>query len=224
MNSLEPIVAAEVIMKAFSCDGDLARLVAAKARYRNFPAHGAIVRKGRAEDQVYLVIAGHARMLALAVDGRFVVVNDYGSGDIFGEGSLLDTPTETEEVAAVVPVDAEIFPTPVFVGLMSNYSCIALAVSRVLVARLGQTRRRMIEGATLSAAGRIHAELLRQARAGEAMTIRPAPVLSQFALAVQSTRETVSRTISSLEKRGIIRRDEQVLTVVAPHRLEELIF
>jgi len=56
------------------------------------------------------------------------------------------------------------------------------------------------------------------------MTIAPAPVLSQLALQVQSTRETVSRAISALEKRGIIRRDPQGLTVVAPHRLEELIY
>jgi len=49
-------------------------------------------------------------------------------------------------------------------------------------------------------------------------------VLSQFALQVQSTRETVSRAINALEKRGIIRRDEHGLRVVAPHRIEELIF
>jgi CRP/FNR family transcriptional regulator, cyclic AMP receptor protein len=82
----------------------------------------------------------------------------------------------------------------------------------------------MVEGATLSAPGRIHAELLRQARAGEAMTIRRMPILSTFALHVQTSRETVSRTISALEKRGIIKRDADTLTVVAPHRLEELIF
>jgi len=107
---------------------------------------------------------------------------------------------------------------------MSSYNCVALAVSRRLVARLGQITRRMVEGATLSANGRIHAELLRQARASDSMTISPAPILSAFALLVQSTRETVSRAISNLEKRGIIQRDEHTLRVVAPHRLEELIF
>jgi CRP/FNR family transcriptional regulator, cyclic AMP receptor protein len=213
-----------VILTAFSCDPDLAALVAVKARYRDYPPHSTIVESGRAGDQVFLVIAGHARMLAFAIDGRLVVVHDYGAGDLFGEGGLLDYPVETDEVAAVDAVHAGAFPTPVFVGLMTNYSCIALAVSRMLVARLSMTRRRLVEGATLSAVGRIHAELLRQARVGDAMTIRPAPVLSQFALTVQSTRETVSRTINALQKRGIIRRDDDALTVVAPHRLEELIY
>ena len=56
------------------------------------------------------------------------------------------------------------------------------------------------------------------------LTISPPPVLSQIAMHVQSTRETVSRTIGMLQKRGIIRRDEGGLMIVAEHRLEELVY
>ena len=93
----------------------------------------------------------------------------------------------------------------------------------MLVARLARASRRLAEGATLSATGRIYAELLRQARAGGGMAIEPVPVLSVVALTVQSTRETVSRTLNDLVKRGIVRREPHRLVVVAPHRLEELI-
>jgi len=55
------------------------------------------------------------------------------------------------------------------------------------------------------------------------MAIEPVPVLSVLALTVQSTRETVSRTLNDLVKRGIVRREPHRLVVVAPHRLEELI-
>ena len=67
-------------------------------------------------------------------------------------------------------------------------------------------------------------EILRLARQRADLTIRPAPVLSQLAMQVQTTRETVSRTISMLEKRGIIRRDEVGLAVIAEHRLEDLVY
>ena len=69
----------------------------------------------------------------------------------------------------------------------------------------------------------MHAELLRQAREGPDLTIRPGPVLSDLALRVSTTRETASRAVNALERRGIIRRDADALVVVAPHRLEELI-
>ena len=71
--------------------------------------------------------------------------------------------------------------------------------------------------------GRVHAELLRLARLADGRVIRPAPVLAKLAVRVQSTRETVSRTINALERRGIIRRERDALVIVAPHRLEEMI-
>ncbi len=219
-----PLDAHGVIAIAFDCDAAVARIVAAKAAYRHYPARAAIVGSEASPQQLYIVIAGRARMLAYAIDGRLVVVEDFQAGALFGEGALFDFASESHEVAAVEPVDAGTFERHVFLALMSGYSCIALAVSRLLVARLAATTQRLIEGATLSAAGRIHAELLRQARASPDMTIRPAPVLATLALSVQSTRESVSRAINALQKRGIIRRDDFALTIVAPHRLEELIY
>ena len=224
MNDCQISVAPAIIAQTFACDRALAEVVAAKARYHDYPPRTTIVEAGSAMRQVYLMIAGRARMLAFAIDGRLVVIQNFGAGDIFGEGGLIDEHATTDEVSSVDSVTTGAFPTPTFIALMTNYSCIALAMSRVLVARLTTTTRRMVEGATLSAIGRIHAELLRQARASTGMTIKPAPVLSDFALTVQSTRETVSRAINALQKRGIIARTEEALTVIAPHRLEELIY
>ncbi|UVO54723.1 Crp/Fnr family transcriptional regulator [Sphingomonas sp. SUN039] len=219
-----PLDAPGVIAAAFGCEAAVASIVATKAAYRHYPARSMIAGSEALPQQLYIVIAGRARMLAYAIDGRLVVVEDFKAGALFGEGALFDSAAASHEVTAVDPVDAGAFERHVFLTLMSGYSCIALAVSRLLVARLEATTRRLVEGATLSAAGRIHAELLRQARSSPDMTIRPAPVLATLALSVQSTRESVSRAINALQKRGIIRRDEVALTVVAPHRLEELIY
>jgi hypothetical protein len=80
----------------------------------------------------------------------------------------------------------------------------------------------MIDRNTLSAVGRIHAELWRRAeRSG--WTISPPPVLAALALDLQTTRETVSRTVSALERRGVVRRTPDALIVVAPRRLEGMI-
>ncbi len=224
MAEVMPVDAPAVVAVALGCDAALARVVAAKAAYRHYDARTTIIGSDALPDQLFILIAGRARMLAYAFDGRLVVIEDFTTGAIFGEGSLFEGAVDIHEVAAVDPVEAGAFERHVFLALMGNYSCIALAVSRLLVARLGATTRRLVEGATLSASGRVHAELLRLARASPDMTIRPAPVLASLALSVQSTRESVSRAISALQKRGIIRRDEHALTIVAPHRLEALIY
>ncbi len=220
---------ADVIARTFNCAADLAQVIGAKAQVRSFAPRTVILAGDANSRAVYLMIAGRAQALIYALDGRLMLVDEFASGDLFGEGALSsegDPGKDNHEpdVTAIDAVEAGQFRSDAFIGLMESYSCVSLAVSRLLISRLSKTTRRLVEGATLCATGRIHAELLRQAQAGQKMTISPAPVLSVFALSVQSTRETVSRAINALQKRGIIRRDVSGLTVVAPHRLEELIF
>ncbi len=210
------------IAGAFACDDANARAIVAKAQPRKFAAHETMVRVGDAAPGAWLMLIGSARAVAYAPGGQFVLVHGFDAGDLFGEAVGLGL--DTAEVAATGPVEAGQFGNGDFVALMETQRCVADAVARTLIRRLGETTQRMIAMSVLSAAGRIHAELLRQARLGEDLTIRPAPVLSEFALHVQSTRETVSRAISALEKRGIIVREQGTLRVVAPHRLEELIY
>lgn len=212
-----------VIMRAFGCAEELADVVAHKAHVRHHPPRAAIVRAEDRAVQVHLVIDGHARMVAIAAEGRASVIEDYADGDLFGERGLFGEAVVPHDVIAVRASRIGAFANADFLGLMAHYSAIAMAVSRILVARLDLAQRRLAEGATLSARGRICAELLRAARDGTAMTIRPAPVLARLATAVDSTRETVSRTIGDLERRGIIVREDDGLRVIAPHRLEELI-
>lgn len=224
MAPARPVTAEAIFAQSFHCDADIARLLAQKAAYRRYPSHQTILDAGAETVAVYIIISGRAKALVFAIDGRLVLVEEFHPGDLFGEGGLFGQTTALSDVAAVEEVLAGTFPNHVFIGLMESYSSIAYAISCLLTARLNALTRRLIEGATLSAAGRIHAELLRQARAGQDMTISPPPVLSVFAQQVLSTRETVSRTINALQKRGIISRDENSLKVIAPHRLEELIF
>lgn len=212
------------ITQSFGCAEDVARIIATTASARSFAPHAIMIRAGDADPDAWLMLAGEARAIAYAPGGQYILIHSFVAGDLFGEAAGLSVAASDAEVAAVGGVEVGQFAVGAFVGLMERYNCVALSVARALTRRLTQTTRRMVEGATLSAPGRIHAELLRQARAGEAMTIQPMLPLATFALHVQSTRETVSRTISALEKRGIIKRSDNSLTIVAPHRLEELVF
>ena len=213
-----------IITRSFGCDDAVARTIAASATSSHYAPHSVMIRAGDPDPDAWLILEGEAQALAYGPGGHYMLVHSFVAGDIFGEAAGLSVAASTAEVSAVVDVEAGHIGVGAFIGLMERYNCVALSVARALTLRLNQTTQRMVEGATLSAPGRIHAELLRQARAGTAMTIRPSPPHAQFALRVQSTRETVSRAISALEKSGIIKRDADGLTVVAPHRLEELIY
>lgn len=218
-----------VLRQAFGCGEALGITIAALGRPGEAGAgallwpHGSDA-AGEAEETV-LLLAGAAQEVAYGREGGVLVLHVARAGEFFG--ALLAggvAASGTSQVEALAAVRLHRFATPVIVRLMESYACVALALTRAMAERLAALRARMIETALLSATGRIAAELLRRARAAEDWTIRPLPVWSELAVQVQSTRETVSRTVSNLEKRGVLLRVEGGLRVVAPHRLEEWVY
>ena len=212
-----------VLQQAFGCGGALATTIAALGRDADHPRGALLWPRGADGGAASLLTLGRAAELAYGRDGAMLVLHALVPGEFFGEivgsGGAQDTRVEALSDGA-----ATHFAPAALVRLMESYPLVALAMARHLSARIAAMRQRMLETALLSATGRIAAELLRQSRAAEDGIIRPLPVWSELAVIVQSTRETVSRTVSGLEKRGLVARVEGGLAVIAPHRLEELVY
>jgi CRP-like cAMP-binding protein len=207
----------------FDCSPDLAAQIFMRGRLRDFPLRSVIVRQGDRITTLYVIAAGRAHAIVYSLDGQIVLLHEYLSGDFFGVVSPPYSAIHDADVVAVDEVCSFLLDGSVLALLAEQHGCIGLALLKAMVDRLQQTQSRMYEHVALSAIGRVHAELLRRARQSADLTIRPAPVLADLALQVSTTRETASRAVNALERRGIIRRDADRLVVVAPHRLEELI-
>lgn len=211
------------VASAFLCSDEIAAAIARAGRMNTFEARALIVRQGDIIDLAYLMVAGRANALLYTLDGQIVLLHDYREGDLFGALEESDPTPQDADVVASEEVMTLAIDVGQLVMLAQQFGCIGLALSRMLLRRLRNTTRRMYEHAALSAVGRVHAELLRLARMTSDLTIRPAPVLSELALQVATTRETVSRAVNALDRRGFIRREDGGLTIVAPERLEEMI-
>ena len=76
---------------------------------------------------------------------------------------------------------------------------------------------KVFEFSTLSSSSRIHAELLRLARAhrdsDNSAQIMPAPTHADLASRTNTTRESVTRALNRLKKDGLIDTSRQCLTV-----------
>jgi CRP-like cAMP-binding protein len=211
------------IRETFACSEEIAGHVFVRGSVRDFPAHAAIIRQGEKAAAAYLLTQGRAHALLYSIEGQMVLLCEYCPGDLFGAVGELDPAPEEAEIVAVEAARSFILRSRDLVALAETYGSIGLALSRLLLRQLRRATSRIYERAAVSAAGRVYAELLRLARASPGLVIRPAPVLSELAVRVSTTRETASRAVSALERRGLIRRDSGSLTVVAPQRLEELI-
>ena len=212
----------KAIRDALGCSPEVAGALAARATERRYPARAMILRCGDDASHAWLVVAGRAHALVYGLDGQLVLIHEYRPGDLFGALAVETWPVEADVVAAD-PTSAACVPAGDFVMLVDRHGSLGLLLARSLLGQLRATSARMVDRTTLSAPGRVHAELLRLARLGDGKAIRPAPVHAALAVRVQSTRETVSRAVSALERRGIVRREDDALIIVAVQRLEELV-
>ena len=211
------------IRETFACTDEIAGYVFARGAARTFAAHDRIVRQGDSSAAAYLLTQGRAHALLYSLEGQMVLLCEYQPGDLFGGLGEIDPPPEEVEVVAAEPSRTFILKSRDLVVLAETYGSIGLALSRLLLRQLRRATSRIYERAAVSAVGRVYAEILRLARASPGLAINPAPVISELAVRVSTTRETASRAVNALDRRGIIRREAGSLTVVAPQRLEELI-
>jgi CRP-like cAMP-binding protein len=211
------------LQRVFACSAEIADSIGARAADRMYSPRAVILRQGDRAGETYLLITGRAHALLYGAEGQFVLLHEFASGDIFGAIVQAEPEPQEADVVAMESSRAASFSAAEFLALIETYGCVGLAVSRLLLRRLRAMTGRMSQRSMLSAAGRVHAELLRLARLGDGRTVQPAPVNAALAVRVNSTRETVSRTISALERRGIVRRDADALVIVAPGRLEEMV-
>lgn len=217
----EPVL--HLICGVFGCPPSLAERIRSRGRMKDYRARSHLVNCGDAVAILFVIAAGLAQAIYHSAEGQAVLLHEYRKGDFFGAVGEPRQGIHEADVVAASEVSAFLLDGRELALLAEQHGCIGLALLRVMIDRLQRTETRMYEHAALSSVGRVHAELLRQARRSPALEIRPAPVLSDLALRVSTSRETVSRAVNALERRGIIRRSADALEVVAPHRLEELV-
>jgi CRP-like cAMP-binding protein len=205
------------LQAVFACSDETAQGIRLRAQPRRVEAEAAVVRQGDDVREAFLMWLGRARATHTTEDGRSVTLRDFAPGEFFGAlGGAAET--SEAEVAAVEDSRLAVFLAHEFMGLAERYGCVGLALSRVLMRQLKAATDQMVARTTLTAFGRVYQRLLELA--GPEDRIEPAPVLAHLAEAVHTTRETASRAVHALERRGIVRRDGRALVIVSRRRLE----
>lgn len=201
--------------------------IADRTQTRVFAVGDIIAMQGEAVESVGYILSGRAKAVTYSEDGTATWVGYFESGDFFGHMSLLADTTLSFEISAESDVRAVILSTHVMRDVITQEKELGLQLANDLARRLDMMTRRLIEAFTLSAKGRVCAELARLSNVigimPEHRIIRPSPVFVDVALRVNSTRETVSRTVSDLQKKGIIERQAGALVILDPERLKAAI-
>lgn len=208
-----------VIESVFACSRDSAAALAVVTRELVFESKAVVAHQGDVSRHCWLVVDGSVQARILTADGQATLLAAYGPGEILGcypEPAVLRT-----DIVAQGAVRLFGFEVEALAAFGRDHADVASGLAVLFARQLDVILDRMAARTTLSATGRVYAELERLA--GASNRIVPPPVLSALALTAYTTRETTSRAIGHLVRRGIIRRSDEALEIVAPRMLAELI-
>ncbi|RMF94006.1 MAG: Crp/Fnr family transcriptional regulator [Nitrospinota bacterium] len=179
-------------------------------RQKTYPKGSVIFLEGDPGDALYLILNGEVKVMILGVDGREFILTFLRAGDFFGEMSLLDDRPRSATVMTTEDSTFLVLQKQEFLNQIKESSTILFKFLIALCNRLRETDEKIGNLALLDVYTRISKTLLTLGKnvgvpgeQGE-IIIPKRPTHQDFASMVGASRETVTRVLNDLERRGYI--------------------
>ncbi len=174
---------------------------------------------------LYFLLSGALLAVFWTSEGREIVFSRFQIGAYFGELAAFDGTPRSLAVVAKTDAKVLVMKRQSFLQLFNEVPLIRDRISRELVARIRSLTRRNMEMTTLTVEQRVGTYLLRLAaehgRLAAGAVIENAPTHAEIAGSIGANREMVSRSISKLAKRGIIKSARQRIEICNPAELSD---
>jgi CRP/FNR family cyclic AMP-dependent transcriptional regulator len=217
--ALNPHVLKNVPLFSSFSDQHLAALVPA-VQHRRFPRGSFIIRAGEDTDALYIILAGHAKVLIPDDDGNEVILSHLGPNDFFGEMGLLDDQPRSASVETTEACEVLRISRTAFLNCLRDNFDSAMLVIRNLVKRLREADRKIESLALIDVYGRVARLLMELAKEVDGQWIvEKAPPKQEIARMIGASREMVSRVVKDLHDKGVIRADKRRIIVLDRHSM-----
>ena len=170
-------------------------------------------------EQCFFVAKGSVKVTRLSKDGREVILTMLNAGDFFGEMSLLDGESRSANVIALEETEVLTLNREDFLVVLHDYPTIAIQLVKEMAGRLRKSDRQIASLSLSDAEKRITMCIIRFAddqgviKNGK-VSITKTPIQQDIANMAGTSRETVSRALSILEKENLIERNGRELIIL----------
>ena len=212
MNFDQPDRPVDQSVRASAASGtgkDAAAATAEAGRPLQFAPRSLIFLEGDPADTVFQIVSGSAMLYKLLPDGRRQIVEILGAGDVFGfsPNATHDVSAETLTAVRCIAFDrTEIESSPTLISRLSAHLYVQLCALHEHVMLLGRksSLERIASFLTHCVPGRGGPDCPGPASAKDRADIRLA--LTRYGIAdyLGMTIETVSRSLASLKRRGVV--------------------
>jgi CRP-like cAMP-binding protein len=169
---------------------------------------------------VYFVFSGLARVVIVS-SGREMILRDIREGEYFGHYSAIDGKARSAAIYAVTDTVVARMSAPVLWEYINRHASVRESVLKDLVGDIRTANQRAHEQANFDVRKRLCAELIRLSRTTKEgrVVVSPPPTHAEFAARISTHREAVTKTLSALEREGMIARSPSAIVLADAARL-----
>ena len=176
---------------------------------RVYPGKALVFQEGELGEVLLVILSGTVKVVLLGKHGEEFILTTLGSGNFFGEMSILEVAPRSATVMTVEPCEFFLLWQKDLEGLISKRPAILMKVLKHLSQRLRQTTELIRSLVMYDVVGRVGRCLLNLAeqhgrRADGQLLVPDRPSFQELANMVGCSRESLSRTIKALKDNGCI--------------------
>ena len=188
------------------------RRLAALGHTRTFPKNTVIINEGDVGDTVYILLSGHVRVYHGTDDGREVVLDVLGPGEIIGE-MVLDGSPRSASVMTVEPCTMAFMNSSALRESLRQDPDIALLIISELMGRL-RRRSQSVKQLALADVYQRLAALLSEVGGSERPAVIEGFTQQDLADRIGASRDTVNRIFKELIRGGFVAVARRRLTLL----------
>lgn len=176
---------------------------------------------------VYFLLSGALLAVYWTPEGREIIFSRFYTGSYLGELAALDDGDRSLAVVARAPTRVLVMPQKSFLSLFENVALVRHRVVTDLVSRVRALTARNMELTSFTVEQRVVSYLIALAvERGQLETggvLDHAPTHAEIAASIGANREIVSRTMTKLARRDILRTARQRIELLNPDALSAIL-
>ena len=193
---------------------------------RSHPSNQVILLENDWGGSVYFILEGWVKIRTYNLEGKELTLNILGRGELFGEMAALDEVPRSTDVITLTATQIGSLPSQDFIELLKAEPLAGVRLAQLMARRLRQVNRRLRLRESDSAS-RVADTLLflAEGQGIQGSTGVNIPNLPHRELSSLSglARETVTRVLTRLEKKKLIKREGDVICIPDVSALEKMI-
>jgi CRP-like cAMP-binding protein len=194
---------------------------------RTFEKDSVILMEHETGSAFFVIFSGKVKVYRVSDDGREVILSILSESDFFGEMAILDGLTRSANVTAIEDSEIFIIQRADFLDLMYSHPEVSISLLQELTKRLRAADMKIKSLSLKDVEGKVATVILQLAddigkiKQG-VVEIEKLPFQHDLANMAGTSRETISRTLHSFQKRGLIELDGNKLRILNYEKFKEL--